>query len=142
MIIAVVAPVAALALSAVCTLVGVALFVIQPPSRDWRPAGRRTRTGCSARSARRGVRTLMFATIPVGFCFGAVEISLPAFADRARRAGVGGRAAAGVGGGERGRRPHVRRAHVSGARSPRCTSGSPALLPLGFLPALAPSRSR
>jgi MFS family permease len=79
-IIAVISPIAALALSAVCTLAGVALFVVQPPSRNWKPheqAGTHGRLG-ALRS--RGVRTLMLATLPIGFCFGAIEISLPAFA--------------------------------------------------------------
>src|SRR5215207_7701723 len=34
---AAVSPIGALALSAACTVAGVAWFVVQPPSRDWRP---------------------------------------------------------------------------------------------------------
>ena len=134
--IAVISPIAALALSAACTVAGVALFVGQPPSRDWRPdtsAGSHGRLG-ALRSG--GVRTLMLATLPIGFCFGAVEISLPAFAKQlgaAEWAGlllsIWGLASA-VGG------------VLYGARSWRLPLDSvylrlAALLPLGFLPALA-----
>jgi hypothetical protein len=67
-------------IAVISPIAGVALFVVQPPSRDWRPderAGSHGRLG-ALRSG--GVRTLMLATVPIGFCFGAVEISLPAFA--------------------------------------------------------------
>jgi MFS family permease len=135
-IIAVISPIAALALSAACTLAGVALFVVQPPSRDWRPderAGSHGRLG-ALRSG--GVRTLMLATVPIGFCFGAVEISLPAFAKQfgaPEWAGVllSVWALASAAGGL-----------TYGARSWRLPVDAVylrlvALLPLGFLPALA-----
>jgi MFS family permease len=135
-IIAVISPIAALALSAACTLTGVALFVAQPPSREWRPdaaAGTHGRLG-ALRSG--GVRTLMFATVPIGFCFGAVEISMPAFAKEhgaAEWAGVllavwaSASAAGGIAYGARRWRKPVAAVYL------RLT----ALLPLGFLPALA-----
>src|SRR5215207_3157401 len=79
-VIAVVSPIAALGLSAACTVTGVALFVMQPPSRDWLPHAEAGSRGALGALRSDGVRTLMLATLPVGFCFGAVEISLPAFA--------------------------------------------------------------
>jgi MFS family permease len=80
LVIAIASPMAALVLSAVCSLVGTAAFIARPPSRNWRPhaaSGSQGRLG-ALRSA--GVRTIVFSSVPVGFCFGAVEISLPAFA--------------------------------------------------------------
>ena len=135
-VIATVSPIAALALSAACTLTGVAVFVVQPPSRDWRPheqAGTHGRLG-ALRS--RGVRTLMVATLPIGFCFGAVEISLPAFAKQFGAPEWAGvllsvwALASAIGG------------LTYGARSWRLPLDAvylrlAALLPLGFLPALA-----
>jgi len=129
-------PIGALALSAACTVVGVAWFVVQPPSRDWRPhedAGSHGRLG-ALRSG--GVRTLMIATLPLGFCFGAVEISLPAFAKQFGAPAWAGvllaawGLASAVGG------------LAYGARSWRLPLDSvylrlTALMPLGFLPALA-----
>jgi MFS family permease len=138
-VIAIASPVSALVLSAACSLVGTLAFLARPPSRDWRPdpaAGERDRAG-ALRSA--GVRTIVFASVPVGFCFGAVEISLPAFAQEhgARElAGVllatwsVGSAAGGL---------------LYGARTWPGSLGSiylwlSALLPLGYFPALlAPS---
>jgi MFS family permease len=79
-IIAVASPLAALVVSAGCSLTGTLAFIAQRPSRAWRPdpaahpAGRLGALGSS------GVRTLAFAALPVGFCFGAVEIALPGFA--------------------------------------------------------------
>lgn len=135
-IVALVSPVAALALSAACTVTGAALFVFQRPSREWRPdADAGSRGGLGALRSR-GVRTLMLAGAPIGFCFGAVEISLPAFAEQ-----FGAREWAGVllsvwalasaiGGltyGARSFRLPLDRIYLRLA----------ALLPLGFLPALA-----
>jgi MFS family permease len=137
-VIALVSPIAALALSAGCTLTGVALFVVQPPSRDWRPADIGARHGLLGALRSPGVRTLMFATVPIGFCFGAVEISLPAFASEHGAPEWAGAllsvwaAASAVGGlayGARTFRRPLASVYVSLA----------ALLPLGFLPALASS---
>jgi MFS family permease len=80
-IVTVASPVAALVTSAACVVVGTVMFVTRPPSREWRPhaeAGSHGRLG-ALRSA--GVRTIVLSSLPVGFCFGAVEISLPAFAE-------------------------------------------------------------
>jgi MFS family permease len=137
-VIALLSPVAALALSAGCTVAGVALFVVQPPSRDWRPTDAGARHGPLGALRSPGVRTLMLATIPIGFCFGAVEISLPAFATEHGAPEWAGvllsvwAAASAVGGlvyGARTFRKPLSTVYVSLA----------ALLPLGFLPALASS---
>jgi MFS family permease len=138
-IVAVASPVAALALSAACSLAGTLAFVARPPSRAWRPdaqAGSHGRLGALRSS---GVRTLTFAALPVGFCFGAIEISLPAFAqEHGHRELAGvllavwslGSLAGGL---------------AYGARTWRRPLGSiylwlSILLPLGFLPGLlAPS---
>jgi MFS family permease len=135
-IIAAISPVAALALSAACTVSGVVLFVVQPPSRTWRPADDRAHHGPLGALRSAGVRTLMLATVPVGFCFGAVEISLPAFASEHGAPEWAGAllsvwaAASAIGG------------LTYGARTFRTPLPSvyvllAALLPLGFLPALA-----
>jgi len=80
-IVAIASPVAGLVLSAVCTLAGTLLFVLQRPSRGWRPDAAAGTHGALGALRSSGVRTVAFAAIPVGFCFGAVEISLPAFAE-------------------------------------------------------------
>jgi MFS family permease len=135
-VIAIVSPIAALALSAACTIAGVALFVVQPPSREWRPHARAGTHGALGALRSGGVRTLMLATLPIGFCFGAVEISLPAFAKQFGAPEWAGlllsvwAAASAIGG------------LTYGARNWRLPIGTvylrlAALLPLGFLPALA-----
>jgi MFS family permease len=135
-IVAVISPIAALALSAACTVAGVALFVVQPPSRDWRPHAQAGSHGRLGALRSRGVRTLMVATLPIGFCFGAVEISMPAFAKQFGAPEWAGvllsvwALASAVGG------------LTYGARNWRLPLDAvylrlAALLPLGFLPALA-----
>src|SRR5829696_809656 len=81
-IIALVSPVAALALSAVCALTGTLLFVAQPPSRAWTPHEQAGGHGMLGALHSPGVVTLALAAAPIGFCFGAVEISMPAFAEQ------------------------------------------------------------
>jgi MFS family permease len=135
-VIAVVSPIAALGLSAACTVAGVALFVVQPPSRDWRPHAEAGSHGALGALRSDGVRTLMLATLPVGFCFGAIEISLPAFAKYHGAPEWAGvllsiwALASAIGGltyGARNWRLPVDAVYLRMA----------ALLPLGFLPALA-----
>lgn len=135
-IIAIVSPIAALILCAFCTVVGTALFVTRQPSRTWRPdpaAGSHGALG-ALRSA--GVRTIMLATVPIGFCFGTIEISLPAFASHhgaPEWAGAllsvwaAGSAIGGLAYGARSFAAPLATVYVRLA----------ALLPLGFLPALA-----
>ncbi len=138
-IIAVISPIAALVLSAACALTGTLLFVAQPPSRDWRPDASAGAHGPLGALASPGVRTLMLTTLPAGFCFGVVEISMPAFAGEhgaPEWAGVllsswaGASAVGGLAYGARAWKRPVSAVYLRLA----------ALLPLGFLPALlAPS---
>jgi MFS family permease len=79
-IIAVASPLAALVVSAACSLTGTLAFIAQRPSRAWRPDPRAGAAGRLGALSSSGVRTLAFAALPVGFCFGAVEIALPGFA--------------------------------------------------------------
>jgi MFS family permease len=135
-VIALVSPVAALAVSAGCMLTGVVLFVTRPPSRAWRPDPAAASHGALGALRSPGVRTLMLTTLPIGFGFGSVEISLPAFASEHGAAEWSGvllsvwAAASAVGG------------LAYGARQFRAPLTSvylwlAALLPLGFLPAIA-----
>ncbi len=134
-VITVASPMAALVVSAVCSLVGTVMFVARPPSRDWRPHAESGSHGPLGALRSAGVRTVVFSSLPVGFCFGAVEISLPAFAEQhgARElAGVllAAWSVASVAGGL-----------AYGARTWPGSLGSiyvwlSILLPLGYLPAL------
>jgi MFS family permease len=130
---------AALLLAPVLLLAGLSLFLLQPPVRSWVISEHAGSHGVLGALRSPGIRTLVLTTIPMGFCFGAMEVTLPAFAeDHGARnlAGVlvatwsAGSAAGGL---------------LYGARG---WSGSPgrryarfaALLPIGYLPlAAAPS---
>ena len=81
-VIALASPASALVLSAACSLVGTIAFVRRPPSRDWRPEEKSGVHGPLGPLRSAGVRTIVLSSVPVGFCFGAVEISLPAFAEQ------------------------------------------------------------
>jgi MFS family permease len=81
LVVAVASPVTALILCAGCSLFGTAAFVTRPPSSAWRPDPGAGSHGALGALRSSGVRTVAFAAVPVGFCFGAVEISLPAFAE-------------------------------------------------------------
>jgi MFS family permease len=133
-------PAAALVVSAVAVVGGAILFVSTPPSRAStisEAAGSQGRFG-ALRSP--GLQTLVISTVPIGICFGAMEVTLPAFADAkgsATAAGIllavwsAGSALGGLFYGARRRGPmslsevHLRLALI---------------LPLGYLPlAFAPS---
>ena len=138
-IIAVASPAAALVVSAACSLVGTLLFIARPPSRNWRPHPKSGSQGALGALRSPGVRTIAFSSVPVGFCFGAVEISLPAFSEQYGTRELAGvllaawSVASVVGG------------LAYGARTWPGSLGSiylwlSVLLPLGYLPALlAPS---
>jgi MFS family permease len=66
-------------------------FVVQPPSRDWQPPAHDEDHGALGALRSRGLRTIIVAVVPFGFCFGAMEVTLPAFAED-----HGSRAIAGV----------------------------------------------
>jgi MFS family permease len=68
---------AAVLVSAAFVLVGSLWFASLAPSREWRAAGEPT--GVLGALASPGIRTLALATLPFGFCIGALEVVLPAF---------------------------------------------------------------
>ena len=88
---AVLSPVAALVLSALLIVAGTIAFTASPPSRAWRPdPGTGEGRGWLGALASPGLRTLVAVTLPLGFCFGAMEVTLPAFSeDMASRAWAG-----------------------------------------------------
>lgn len=131
------APAAALALSATVVIVGVLVFlaVLPPGERRRAPNADRAARPADRMGALRapGIRTLVLAMVPVGFAFGSLEVALPAFADaegRRELAGVllafwsAGSAAGGLIYGARARRSPLARVHVRMA----------VLLPLGLAP--------
>jgi MFS family permease len=68
---------AALVASGVFALVGALWFASLEPSRAWRPSG--DRGGGWGALASPGMRTLVLAMFPFGFCIGVMEVVLPAF---------------------------------------------------------------
>jgi MFS family permease len=76
--VALLAPEAMLGLSAGLMLAGTALFVAALPATDAPPqdAGGRGLWGALSSP---GIRTVALASFPVGFCFGTIEVGLPAF---------------------------------------------------------------
>lgn len=62
-------------------LAGTLWFAAQPPSREWRPEPHHEHHGPLGALRSPGLRTLILAVIPFGFCFGAMEVTLPAFAE-------------------------------------------------------------
>jgi MFS family permease len=136
-IVTVASPPVALAVSAISSVVGTLWLTSMPPSRAFRPEPHGERHFLGAlRSA--GVRTLVAATLPVGFCFGAVEVTFPAFCEDVATRSTAGLLLAiwslgsGVGGVLYGARHWTLPAY---SRYPRCALA----LPLGFLPLAFPS---
>lgn len=77
----VLAPQAALVLSGVLVVCGTLGFVSRPPVRAWRPPEIARPAGFLGALAAPGIRTIVLTVIPFGFCFGAVEVTVPAFAE-------------------------------------------------------------
>ena len=129
-------PPLALAVSAISSVIGTLWLTSLPPSRAFRPEphGERHLLG-ALRSP--GVRTLVAATLPVGFCFGAVEVTFPAFCEDVATRSTAGLLLAiwsfgsGVGGIAYGAHHWVLPPF---RRYPRCAVA----LPLGFLPLAFP----
>jgi MFS family permease len=87
---ALLSPVAALALAGALMVGGTRAFTALPPSRAWRPTPSAGGHGWLGALRSPGLRTLVAATLPLGFCFGAMEVTLPAFSeDMASRAWAG-----------------------------------------------------
>jgi MFS family permease len=70
-------PAAAVAAGAFAALAGTLSFASLPSSRAWRGHG--TTSGVAGALASPGMRTVVLAALPVGVCFGTLEIVLPAF---------------------------------------------------------------
>ena len=87
----------------------------------------------------RGIRMVALSTLPVGFCLGAVEVSIPAFSAEQGSAALAGVLLAHLVGVERRRRADLRRR--GGPAAPRYDSflRIAALFPLACLPMLAAS---
>jgi hypothetical protein len=81
-IVATAGPEYALGVSAACVLLGTMLLLAGLRGRrgPGRQAGGRRAFGLGALAAP-GLRTLVLASLPVGFCFGAIEVVLPAFSE-------------------------------------------------------------
>ena len=78
---ALLSPVAAIALAAVLVIAGTLAFTASPPSRGWAPASDGGDQGWLGALRSPGLQTLVLATLPLGFSFGAIEVTLPAFSD-------------------------------------------------------------
>jgi MFS family permease len=136
---ALVDPAAALLLSPVLLLGGLSLFLMQPPVRTWVISEHAGSHGPWGALRSPGIRTLVLCTLPMGFCFGAMEVTLPAFSEAHGQREIGGvllavwSAGSAAGGLLYGAR------HWPGAAGKRYARLA-ALLPIGYLPlALAPS---
>jgi MFS family permease len=87
---ALLSPQLAILLALAIGLTGTLWFVAQPPSRDWVAPPRDAAHGLLGPLRAHGLRVLIAAVIPFGFCFGAMEVTLPAFAeDHGSRAWAG-----------------------------------------------------
>jgi len=136
-IVSVTSPAPALALSALASVVGTLWLTSMPPSRAFRPVPNAEKRHFLGALQSRGVQTLVAATLPVGFCFGAVEVTFPAFSEDVATRGVAGLLLAtwsfgsGVGGILYGAR-HWRLPAFR--RYPRCAVA----VPIGFMPLALP----
>ena len=89
-------PAAALVLSAFLTVAGTAAFMALPPTRAAMPeppmpdGGEQRPRDRRGALAAPGLRTIVLATLPIGFTFGATEVTLPAFAEEMGSPELGG----------------------------------------------------
>jgi MFS family permease len=136
-LVAAIGPEAALVLSAAAVTGGVSLFLAALPSTEEAGGLRSGRRAASRLGAlrSRGIRTLLFSMLPIGFSLGALEVALPAFADDHGRPELAGvliavwsiaSAAGGLVYGARAAEMRLSRVHVVVAL----------LLPASFLPLL------
>ncbi|MEA2421899.1 MAG: hypothetical protein QOF55_998 [Thermoleophilaceae bacterium] len=88
------APAVAIGVGAALGLGGTLGFVAMPLSRAWR--GQATTSGIVGALASPGMRTLLLTTLPIGICFGTLEVALPAFGAEHGAARVGGYLFAGL----------------------------------------------
>jgi MFS family permease len=112
-LVALIAPEAALAVSAALVVAGTALFVLKLPDPR-RVIPHEDRMGGLGPLRSPGIRAVALSTIPFGFLIGTVEVSIPAFSDAEGSAALAGvllavwSAASGVGGLAFGARPPQR----------------------------------
>jgi MFS family permease len=133
---AVLSPVAALVLGAVLVVAGTTAFAASEPSRSWRSERRAAGHGALGALRSAGLRILVVVTLPIGFCFGAMEVTLPAFAeDVANRAWAGALIAIWSAGSALGGLWYGARAWRSGVAERYVRLAW--LLPLGYLPLAA-----
>jgi MFS family permease len=76
-IVAVASPAAAVVAAAACIISGTVWFGLLAPARRWRGETRERHPAGALAS--RGMRTLLLATLPLGVCLGALEVTMPAF---------------------------------------------------------------
>jgi MFS family permease len=87
---ALLSPGVALLVAAALVVAGTTWFLSTPPSRAWRPQGGGEHHGALGALSSPGLRTLVVTTVWFGACFGAMEVTLPAFAeDHGSRATAG-----------------------------------------------------
>jgi MFS family permease len=132
-------PAAALVLSPALLIAGWLLYLLQEPVRTWVISEHADSHGRLGALRSPGIRTLMLCTLPMGFCFGGMEVTLPAFAEHHGSRPLAGLLVATWSiGSAAGGLWYGARAWTSppGRRYARLA----ALLPIGYLPlALAPS---
>jgi hypothetical protein len=78
LVVSLASPQAAIAGSAVAVLAGTLVMALAPESRGW-PA-RLAPAGLAGALADRGLRTLVFLTVPIGAALGTLDLGMPAFA--------------------------------------------------------------
>lgn len=132
-------PAVPLLLSPALLLVGWVLFLAQPPVQSWRVSEHAGGHGVLGALRSPGIRTLVLCTVPMGMCFGVMEVTLPAFAEDHGTRGLAGvllatwSAGSAIGGLLYGARAWV-------SEPARRYARLAALLPLGYFPlAAAPS---
>src|SRR5262249_36067813 len=87
--IALFAPAAALVLSAALVIAGTLVFVTRPLARESERSEEGDRHPLGALRSP-GIQTLVLTTLPIGFCLGSIEVTLPAFSDEQGLRGLAG----------------------------------------------------
>jgi MFS family permease len=136
-IVSVTSPAPALGLSAASSVIGTLWLTSMPPSRAFRPVPNPEKRHFLGALQSRGVQTLVASTLPIGFCFGAVEVTFPAFSEDVATRGTAGLLLAtwSFGSGVGGILYGARHWHLPAFRRyPRCAIA----VPIGFLPLALP----
>ena len=122
---------------ALASVVGTLWLTSMPPSRAFRPVPNPEKRHFLGALQTPGVQTLVAATLPVGFCFGAVEVTFPAFSEAVATRGTAGLLLAtwSFGSGVGGILYGARHWHLPAFRRySRCAIA----VPIGFLPLALP----